>query len=131
MDLSRLVTVRDVELEPLLAWCVAALIFARLGVSRHPQLLAVDRQSRHFVHGHDKLRAPDKNIENNPMQSRMRSLARTICPRKHFDTSGKSPAHFQYRAIRLRSVRLTVDVRCRQGRRAGRFYRGQGAPAGR
>jgi hypothetical protein len=42
--------------------------------------------------------APNKNIENNPMQSRMRSLAWMICPRKIFDTSGKSPAHFQYRA---------------------------------
>jgi acetyl-CoA carboxylase alpha subunit len=61
--------------------------------------VATVMKRRHFVHGHDKVRAPDKNIENNPMQSRMRSLARTICPRKHFDTSGKSPAHFQYRAI--------------------------------
>jgi len=66
MDLSRLVTVRDVELEPLLAWCVAALIFARLGVSRHPQLLAAGRQSRHFVHGHDKLRAPTKISKTTP-----------------------------------------------------------------
>jgi hypothetical protein len=61
------------------------------------------------------VRALDKNIENNPMQSRMGSLAWMIYPRKHFDTSGKSPAHFQYRAIQLRSVRPTVDVRCRQG----------------
>jgi len=39
-----------------------------------------------------------QNIENNPMQSSWRSLAYAI-PRKHFDTSGKSPAIFHHRAI--------------------------------
>jgi hypothetical protein len=46
MGLSRLLTARDNGLEPLLAWLIAALLFAWLGVSRRPQLLAVDRQSK-------------------------------------------------------------------------------------
>jgi hypothetical protein len=46
MGLSRLATARDNGLEPMLAWSVALLLFAWLGVSRRPQLLAVDRQSK-------------------------------------------------------------------------------------
>src|SRR3977135_2280911 len=45
MGLSRLVTARDNGLEPLLAGAAAVLLFAWLGVSRRPQLLAVDRKS--------------------------------------------------------------------------------------
>jgi hypothetical protein len=45
MGLSRLVMARDNGLEPLLAWFVAALLFAALALSRGPQLLAVDRQN--------------------------------------------------------------------------------------
>jgi hypothetical protein len=41
---------------------------------------------------------PNQNIENNPMQSNKGSLAGMLYPRKHFDTSGKSPALFQHRA---------------------------------
>jgi hypothetical protein len=41
---------------------------------------------------------PNQNIENNPMQSNKGPLAWMLYPRKHFDTSGKSPAHFQHRA---------------------------------
>jgi hypothetical protein len=49
----------------------------------------------------DAVRAPDENVENNPMQSSMVSLARMLraIPRKHFDTSGKSAALFHRRAI--------------------------------
>jgi hypothetical protein len=36
--------------------------------------------------------APNQNIQNNPMQSNKVSLAWMLSPRKHFDTSGKSPA---------------------------------------
>jgi hypothetical protein len=36
--------------------------------------------------------APNQNIENNPMQRNKRSPAWMLCPRKHFDTSGKSLA---------------------------------------
>ena len=43
--------------------------------------------------------APNQNIENNPMQSRKGSLARMLGSRKHFDSSGKSLALFQYRGI--------------------------------
>ena len=46
MGLSRLATARDNALEPLLAWLIAALLFAWLGVSRRPNLLAVDRKSK-------------------------------------------------------------------------------------
>ena len=46
MGLSRLVTARDSGLEPLLAWLVAALLFAALALSRRPPLLAADRQDR-------------------------------------------------------------------------------------
>jgi uncharacterized protein DUF6622 len=45
MGLSRLVTARGSGLEPLLAWLVAALLFASLALSRRPKLLAVDRKS--------------------------------------------------------------------------------------
>ena len=46
MGLSRLVTARDNGLEPLLAWSVAALLFASLALYRGgPRLLAVDRKS--------------------------------------------------------------------------------------
>ena len=45
MGLSRLVTARDNGLEPLLAWFVAALLFASLALYRGPRLLAVDRKS--------------------------------------------------------------------------------------
>jgi hypothetical protein len=38
--------------------------------------------------------APNQNIENNPMQSNEVSPAWMLCPRKHFDVSGKSPALF-------------------------------------
>jgi hypothetical protein len=41
------------------------------------------------VHGHG---APDKNIENNPMQSRNGVAGMNDLPPKTFDTSGKSPA---------------------------------------
>jgi hypothetical protein len=46
MGLSRLATARDNGPEPLLAWLIAALLFAWLGASRRPQLLAVDRNSK-------------------------------------------------------------------------------------
>jgi Family of unknown function (DUF6622) len=46
MGLSRLVTARDSGLEPLLAWLVAALLFAGLALSHGPRLLAVDRKNR-------------------------------------------------------------------------------------
>ena len=46
MGLSRLVTARDSGLEPLLAWLVAALLFAALALSHGPRLLAVDRKNR-------------------------------------------------------------------------------------
>jgi hypothetical protein len=46
MGLSRLLTARDNGLEPLLAWFVAALLFASLALSRGPRLLAVDRKKR-------------------------------------------------------------------------------------
>jgi hypothetical protein len=39
-----------------------------------------------------------KNIENNPMHSSVPSPAWMLWARKHFDTSGKSPALFQRRA---------------------------------
>jgi hypothetical protein len=45
MGLSRLVTARDRAIEPLLAWLVAAVLFALLALSRKPRLLAVDRKS--------------------------------------------------------------------------------------
>jgi hypothetical protein len=45
MGLSRLVTARDHGLEPLLAWVVAAVLFASLALTRGPRLLAVDRQN--------------------------------------------------------------------------------------
>jgi hypothetical protein len=46
MGLSRLVTARDNGLEPLLAWFVAALLFASLALYRGgPRLLAVDRKN--------------------------------------------------------------------------------------
>ena len=45
MGLSRLVTARGSGIEPLLAWLVAALLFASLALSRRPKLLAVDRKS--------------------------------------------------------------------------------------
>jgi hypothetical protein len=45
MGLSRLVTARDRGIEPLLAWLVAAVLFALLALSRKPKLLAVDRKS--------------------------------------------------------------------------------------
>jgi hypothetical protein len=43
MGLSRLATARGNGLEPILAWVVAALLFASLALSRRPKLLAVDR----------------------------------------------------------------------------------------
>jgi hypothetical protein len=45
MGLSRLVTARDRGIEPLLAWLVAAVLFALLALSLRPKLLAVDRES--------------------------------------------------------------------------------------
>ena len=45
MGLSRLVTARDHGLEPMLAWLVAAILFAALALLRGPQLLAVDREN--------------------------------------------------------------------------------------
>jgi hypothetical protein len=45
MGLSRLVTARDNGLEPLLAWFVAALLFASLALTHGPRLLAVDRKN--------------------------------------------------------------------------------------
>jgi hypothetical protein len=45
MGLSRLVTARDRGIEPLLAWLVAAVLFALLALSLRPKLLAVDRKS--------------------------------------------------------------------------------------
>jgi len=45
MGLSRLVMTSGNGLGPLLAWLVAALLFASLALSRGPQLLAVDRKS--------------------------------------------------------------------------------------
>jgi hypothetical protein len=46
MGSSRLLTARDNGLEPLLAWFVAALLFASLALSRGPRLLAVDKKRR-------------------------------------------------------------------------------------
>jgi len=43
MGLSRLVLARDHGLEPMLAWLVAAILFAALALLRRPQLLAVER----------------------------------------------------------------------------------------
>jgi hypothetical protein len=45
MGVSRLVTARDNGWEPLLAWFVAALLFAALAFSHGPRLLAVDRKN--------------------------------------------------------------------------------------
>src|ERR1700687_5586390 len=45
MGVSRLVTAGDRGIEPLLAWLVAAVLFASLALSRKPKLLAVDRKS--------------------------------------------------------------------------------------
>jgi hypothetical protein len=45
MGLSRLVMARGNGLEPLLAWLVAALLFAALALSRGPRLLAVDSKN--------------------------------------------------------------------------------------
>ena len=45
MGVSRLVTARDRGIEPLLAWLVAAVLFALLALSLRPKLLAVDRKS--------------------------------------------------------------------------------------
>ena len=45
MGLSRLVTARDHGLEPMLAWLIAAILFAALALFRGPQLLAVDREN--------------------------------------------------------------------------------------
>jgi hypothetical protein len=44
---------------------------------------------------------PNKNIENNPMQrkeplEKTGVAARVLPAKKHFDTSGKSPAHLQH-----------------------------------
>jgi len=44
MGLSRLFLARNNGLEPVLGWCVAAILFAALGLSIRPQLLAVNRQ---------------------------------------------------------------------------------------
>ena len=44
MGLSRLVLARDHGLEPMLAWFVAAVLFASLALFRGPQLLAVDKE---------------------------------------------------------------------------------------
>jgi hypothetical protein len=44
MGLSRLVLARDHGLEPMLAWLVAAVLFASLVLFRGPQLLAVDKE---------------------------------------------------------------------------------------
>ncbi|NOJ40125.1 DUF6622 family protein [Bradyrhizobium australiense] len=45
MGLSRLVLARDNELEPLLAWFVAAMLFLALALFAGPRLLAVDRKT--------------------------------------------------------------------------------------
>ena len=45
MGLSRLVTARDHGLGAMLAWLVAAILFATLALLRGPQLLAVDREN--------------------------------------------------------------------------------------
>ena len=45
MGLSRLVLARDHGLEPMLAWLVAAILFASLALFRGPQLLAVDKEN--------------------------------------------------------------------------------------
>lgn len=42
--LSRLVLARDHGLEPMVAWFVALILFAALGLSLKPKLLAVDRE---------------------------------------------------------------------------------------
>jgi hypothetical protein len=42
--LSRLVLARDHGLEPMLAWFVALILFAALGLSLRPKLLSVDRE---------------------------------------------------------------------------------------
>ncbi|MFZ2154500.1 MAG: hypothetical protein WAV72_00050, partial [Bradyrhizobium sp.] len=51
----------------------------------------------------DAVLASNQNIENNPMQSNKGSPAWMLCPRRHFDTSGKSPALLQYRVTQDRS----------------------------
>jgi hypothetical protein len=45
MGLSRLIAGSDTGLEPLLAWLVAAVLFASLALYRGPRLLAVNRTS--------------------------------------------------------------------------------------
>jgi len=46
MGVSRLVTASNNGLEPLLAWLVAAVLFASLALYHGPRLLAVDRTNR-------------------------------------------------------------------------------------
>ena len=46
MGVSRLVLSRNNGWEPLLAWFVAALLFASLALYRGPRLLAIDRKNR-------------------------------------------------------------------------------------
>jgi hypothetical protein len=46
MGLSRLAMARDHGLEPIIAWFAALILFAALGLSLGPQLLAVDRTKR-------------------------------------------------------------------------------------
>src|ERR1700694_3226303 len=60
---------------------------------------ATARKARLFLAARlTRFSLPNQNIENNPMQSNKGSLAWMLYPRKHFDTSGKSPALFQHRA---------------------------------
>jgi hypothetical protein len=44
--------------------------------------------------------APNQNIENNPMQRNGGRRHGCLTRKKHFDTSGKSAAHFHHRANR-------------------------------
>jgi hypothetical protein len=46
----------------------------------------------------DAVLAPNQNIENNPMQSRI-GMVTLSDPAKTFDTSGKSPAYIHHRKI--------------------------------
>jgi quinol-cytochrome oxidoreductase complex cytochrome b subunit len=47
MGLSRLVTARDGGIEPLLAWLVAALLFASLAIARAPPIARCRQKKRH------------------------------------------------------------------------------------
>jgi hypothetical protein len=51
-----------------------------------------------------------QNIENNPMQSRMAAATYAI-PRRHFDTSGKSPAIIHHQIQMIDDATTDRDLR--------------------